>query len=63
MIRKNSFKMIFEAKKIPDYFEIKKLESISKKDGSRIDMKNTDQNWREMDIMSFLRENGITTGG
>ena len=33
--------------------------SIFKRDGTRIDMKNTEQNWREMDIMTFLREQDI----
>ena len=46
MIRKNSFKMIIEAKKIPDYFEIKKLESISKKDGSRIKHEDLIGTWK-----------------
>ena len=36
MMKKTIFKMTLEAKKLPQYTEIKNLESISKKDGSGI---------------------------
>ena len=51
---KRIFKMILEAKKLPQYKEIKNLETISKKDGSGI---------REEDLIGTWKFNSVWKKG